>query len=441
MTEMDLPKGFIDEMALILQDELKPFLLSCSGEAVRGIRPRPGLGDLSGDGTDPVPWAGVDALYLRSDSRCGARVLHDAGAYYLQEPSAMAPAAVLSPRPGEQVLDLCAAPGGKSTQIAAMMEGRGLLVSNEVFPDRARILSSNMERMGVVNALVTCEPTSRLAALFPGFFDRVLVDAPCSGEGMFRRHPESRAEWHDGLREMCADRQAQILDDAAGMLKAGGTLVYSTCTFNRTENEDTVARFLLRHPEFEMKPFALDGCPPSPDGMLRIWPHRQRGEGHFAAAMVRTEKGERMKDVRMRPAKPDRDLEAVLAFLRAEEPDTKWDPERILRRGDGFVCLPEGLSAVPGARVLRCGLHLGAMKGKVFAPDHALAAALGARERVTLDGEAACAYMMGEALPASGGIRGWAAACYCGVPLGWVKGSDGILKNHYPKGLRRRLEP
>ena len=438
--EDKIPAGFEKEMALILKEELKPFLLSLAGEAVRGIRPRAGFDDLSGDGLDPVPWA-PEARYLKADSRAGGRVLHDAGAYYLQEPSAMAPAAILRPRPGEWVLDLCAAPGGKSTQLAGMMDGRGLLLCNEVVPERAKILSGNIERMGIINALVTSASTDRIAGLLPGRFDRILVDAPCSGEGMFRRHPESRGEWNPGLPAMCAERQARILDDAAVMLKAGGTLVYSTCTFSRTENEETVMRFLERHPDFEMLPFSLPGCPPSPEGMLRIWPHRQRGEGHFAAAMTRTGTADMARKPLLRTLRPEKDPGGLMSFLQDTVPGVSWDPGRIARRGEGYVYLPEEAPELPGIRVLRSGLHLGAWKGKAFAPDHALARAFGARQKVSLGGDEAAAYMMGEALPAPSGIGGWAAACLEAVPLGWVKCSDGLMKNHYPKGLRRRLEP
>ena len=438
--EQKMPAGFEQEMALILKDELKPFLLSLEEEAVRGIRPRAGIGDLSGDGLDPVPWA-PEARYLKADSRAGGRVFHDAGAYYLQEPSAMAPAAILRPRPGEWVLDLCAAPGGKSTQMAGMMQGQGLLLCNEVVPERAKVLSGNIERMGIPNALVTSASTDRLAVLLPARFDRVLVDAPCSGEGMFRRHPESRAEWNPGLPAMCAERQGRILDDAASMLKAGGTLVYSTCTFSRTENEDTVMRFLSRHPDFEMLPFSLAGCSPSPEGMLRIWPHRQRGEGHFAAAMIRTGSAEMVPAHSLRAQPPEKEAQEVLSFLRDTVPGVSWDPGRIFRRGEGYVYLPGEIPELPGIRVLRCGLHLGTRKGKAFVPDHALARAFGAGQEVSLSGEEAAAYMMGEALAAPAGIRGWAAACLESVPLGWVKISDGLMKNHYPKGLRRKLEP
>ena len=436
----ELPAGFEQEMALILKEELKPFLLSLEEEAVRAIRPRPGLGDLSGDGLDPVPWA-PEALYLKANSRSGGRVFHDAGAYYLQEPSAMAPAAILRPRPGEWVLDLCAAPGGKSTQMAGMMEGRGLLLCNEVIPERAKVLSGNIERMGIANAMVTSAPTDHLARLLPARFDRVLVDAPCSGEGMFRRHPESRDEWSPGLPAMCAERQARILDDASAMLKPGGTLVYSTCTFSRAENEETVMRFLSRHPEFEMMPFALPGCPLSPQGMLRIWPHRQRGEGHFAAAMIRTGTAETVRPLPRRASGHEKDAAGVLSFLRDTVPGVSWDPAGIIRRGDGYAYLPGGVPELSGVRVLRYGLHLGAWKGKAFAPDHALARAFGAGQKADLGGEEAAAYMMGEALPAPEGMRGWAVACYGGVPLGWVKISDGLMKNHYPRGLRRRLDP
>ena len=202
----------------------------------------------------------------------------------------MAPVAALDPRPGERVLDLCAAPGGKSGQIAARLNGRGFLLSNEIEFSRARILLGNLERLGVTNAFVTSAPAEALARALPAFFDRVLVDAPCSGEGMFRRNPEAASQWNPDAPAGCAARQTAILNDAARMVRPGGKLVYSTCTFNRLENEGTVREFLRAHPDFEPDAFDLPGVGASQDGCLRLWPHRIEGEGHFLARFTR--KGE-----------------------------------------------------------------------------------------------------------------------------------------------------
>ena len=222
----------------------------------------------------PVPWA-KDGYYLDADAAAGVHPLHAAGAYYLQEPSAMCAAPLLDVRPGQRVLDLCAAPGGKSTQLAACLAGRGVLVANEIVPGRCRVLSQNLERMGVTNAVVTCESPDRLAARWGGWFDRILVDAPCSGEGMFRREAASLEAWTEKTPAGCAARQAQILRQAARLLAPGGVLVYSTCTFNALENEAVVEAFCQEQPDFLL------------ERTVRLWPHRVAGEGHFAARLRR----------------------------------------------------------------------------------------------------------------------------------------------------------
>ena len=231
-----------------------------------------------------VPWA-RGAYFVRGDARPGLSPLHEAGLFYLQEPSALAAVTALDPQPGARVLDLCAAPGGKSTQIAALMAGRGLLVCNEPVPSRAQILSRNVERMGVRNAVVTCALPDQLAPRFPGFFDRILVDAPCSGEGMFRRQIEARDEWSENAPRGCADRQMEILEQAVRMLAPGGHMVYSTCTFNDTENEGVLGRLLAAHPELTLAPFALHGLPRAEKGYLHLYPHEMRGEGHFVSLL------------------------------------------------------------------------------------------------------------------------------------------------------------
>ena len=296
MIDERYPAAFLDECREILKDEFPAFLRALALPPRRALRLNPqrngaeqAAAPFLPDGAPRVPWE-VLGRYLAADAKPGAGIAHAAGAFYLQDASAMAPVAALDPRPGERVLDLCAAPGGKSGQIAARLNGRGFLLSNEIEFSRARILLGNLERLGVTNAFVTSAPAEALARALPAFFDRVLVDAPCSGEGMFRRDPEAASQWNPDAPAGCAARQTAILNDAARMVRPGGKLVYSTCTFNRLENEGTVREFLRAHPDFEPDAFELPGVGASRDGCLRLWPHRIEGEGHFLARFTR--KGE-----------------------------------------------------------------------------------------------------------------------------------------------------
>ena len=430
-----LPKAFAERMTALLGEEAEAFFHTYEEPYCRGVRLnplKPVDSSLVPGLMERVPWEET-GWYLSGDSPAGALPLHEAGAYYLQEPSAMLPAAVLNPQPGERVLDLCAAPGGKTTQLALRMAGKGLLVSNEPVPKRAQVLSRNVERMGIVNALVVSALPAQLAARWPGGFDAVQVDAPCSGEGMFRRHPETMAEWTADSPAGCARRQAEILDGAAALVRPGGRIVYSTCTLNPTENEDTVAAFCARHPDFSLRPFSLPGAQ-APSGMLTCYPHRMRGEGHFVALLQREGDGEAQLDEDASLPHPDR--QAVQA-LRAFAPDA---PAPTAMLGDTLVHLP-GCPDVRGLRVLRAGLHLGQMKGKTFMPDHAWAMAClpPAAPRVPLTAAQAARYQAGETIPMLDAPRGFVLPTLAGLALGWGKVSDGVMKNHYPKGLRRSV--
>lgn len=429
----ELPQAFVNRMKALLQDEAAAFLRSYDEPYQRGLRMNPMKmvdADLIPGLLDAVPWE-TSGYYLSQESNAGALPLHEAGAYYLQEPSAMLPAAVLDPKPGETVLDLCAAPGGKSTQLALRMRVEGLLVCNEPVPKRAQILSRNVERMGITNALVVSSLPAPLAKRWPEGFDAIQVDAPCSGEGMFRRHPETRDEWSEDSPAGCAKRQAEILDCAAEMLRPGGRLVYSTCTLNAVENEDTVVAFCQRHPDFELAAFDLPGAS-APTGMLTCYPHRMRGEGHFVALLRRKGEGVAQLPLDASLLKPDK---ALVKALQAFAPETPM-PTAML--GDTLVYLP-GCPDVRGLKVLRVGLHLGAMKGKVFLPDHAWAVSMAAPQmpRVALTEEEARRYQAGETIVVADGLRGFVLPTLAGLPLGWGKVSDGVMKNHYPKGLRR----
>ena len=285
-----LPTEFLERMKGQLGEEYPAFLESLERPRAVALRfnPLKGAAPALPFVKDPVPWE-QQGYYYDPDARPGLHPYHEAGVYYLQEASAMSAVALLDPQPGERVCDLCAAPGGKTTQIAGRMMGEGFLLCNEINPKRAQILSRNIERMGVANSLVTNEHPARLAEKFPGFFDRVLIDAPCSGEGMFRKEEAAVTDWSQQTVEMCARRQAEILHSGAALLKPGGRLVYSTCTFAPEENELCMEQFLANHPEFTREPVEAPWFTPAGEGAFRLWPHKLLGEGHFAAVLRKAE--------------------------------------------------------------------------------------------------------------------------------------------------------
>jgi NOL1/NOP2/sun family putative RNA methylase len=396
---------------------------------------------------EPIPWA-EGGFYYREEERPGQHPYHAAGLYYIQEPSAMAVVGVLGVKPGERVLDLCAAPGGKATQAAADLQGRGGLLANEPVPSRAQILSQNVERLGIQNAIVTCEPPQRLAQRFTGYFDKVLVDAPCSGEGMFRKDPQVCTEWRENTPIRCSLRQRDILEEAAHMLKVGGRLVYSTCTFSPEENEKVISAFLRTHPEFQLVqiPFYEGFAPGNPqwgDGestlerTVRLWPHRIRGEGHFIALLEKCEGPKAAGKARRRLPAP-RIYKEFDEFSREYLREFQAGYLRLF--GNELYRCPDEMPDVDGLRVLRAGWHLGTIRKKRFEPSHALALGLKKEEAVNTVSLSShspeiMAYLRGEALPVKG-TKGWNLVLMDGYPIGWGKIADGLLKNHYPKGLR-----
>lgn len=449
-----------------------------------------------------VPWA-TDGYYYQSDDQPGKHPYHEAGLYYIQEPSAMAPAEFLEIQPGERVLDLCAAPGGKSTQIAAKLGGKGLLICNEIHPARAKILSENIERMGICNALVTNETPKRLAELFPEYFDKILVDAPCSGEGMFRKNQTACEEWSPENVELCAQRQDDILDEAARMLRPGGRLVYSTCTFAPLENEGSIRRFLDRHSDFSLLPIdksafgsaSCDGIqertdiseagmfmehdstpgqvnrPTNLQNTLRLWPQQVKGEGHFAALLKKD--GELPIHNETCPTNgiirgiAEKELGEFISFCQenlllsgralSEHVNSAqtlseqlgcavgMDEETVfIKFGENLYLVPAQLPELKGLKVLRPGLHLGELKKNRFEPSHALALALHPNNAARLwnlksDSNQAAAYLNGQTFPAEG-EKGWYLICLDSFGLSWGKLAGGVMKNHYPKGLRIRFQ-
>ena len=428
-----LPEAFLQRMEAQLGSEYPAFLESLERPRAVALRFNPLKGErpvLPFVGA-PVPWE-PEGFYYDPQTRPGLHVYHEAGVYYLQEASAMAPVALLDPKPGERVCDLCAAPGGKTTQIAGRMLGQGFLVCNEINPKRAKILSRNIERMGVANALVTNEHPETLASRFPGFFDRVLVDAPCSGEGMFRKEEAAVTDWSQETVQMCARRQREILDSAARLVRPGGRLVYSTCTFAPEEDEETVAAFLEAHPEFTPEPVEAPWFVPGENASYRMWPHKLLGEGHFAAVLRKTqgESGEV-------PACPGEKCPKAWESF-AKELDITLPEGKAVSFGQSLYWAPTELPELNRLKVLRPGLELGTERKGRFEPAHALALWLktcAVTESFPPESPEMKAYLHGDVVPS--GKKGWCLVQAGGYAIGWGKGDGSVLKNHYPKGLRR----
>ncbi len=422
---MNLPQEFLTRMQKRLGTAYPAFLRCYDAPPVRGVRANllkcsaQAFKDLAPFAGESVPWA--EGGFYTASEKLGHMPAHHAGLFYVQEPSAMCAAPLLDAKPGERVLDLCAAPGGKTTQLAAAMRGEGVLIANEYVYDRARILSQNVERLGVQNCAVISADTAALAKKLPAYFDKILVDAPCSGEGMFRKDAGAIAEWGEENVERCISRQREILDNAAEMLAGGGSLVYSTCTFETGENEEQIAQFLARHPDFVLKEQHL------------LLPHEVRGEGHFAALLQKTQ-GDRL-DAPAFPRACNRAAERAWTEF-AQEFFLKVPEGMLSSAGERLYLLPQGLPALAG-NVLRAGLELGSFDGKRFTPAHALAMAAkegDVRLCIPLSDAECVRWLRGETLPCE--EKGWGIVTWRSYPMGLCKAAGGTLKNHYPKGLR-----
>lgn len=448
MQERKLPPQFLERMKGFLGEEYEAFLESCTKERTQGLRlntvkiRKKEFLSLASFALSPIEWCDT-GFYYQAEERPGRHPYHDAGLYYIQEPSAMAVVELLAPKPGDRVLDLCAAPGGKTSHIASKLQGEGFLVSNEIHPQRVRILSQNVERMGLKNTVVTNEDSGRLAERFSGFFDRIVVDAPCSGEGMFRKDETAIAEWTLENVMQCADRQQEILENADRMLRPGGYMVYSTCTFAPEEDEETIEKFLTAHEEYRMVermvPESFTKC--RIPGAYRLFPHKLRGEGHFIAVLKKD--GDGMGRT-LPPLKPWKDKR-----LLADYEDFKkklgltMEEENYLLFGEQLYLVPQEMTDIKGLKVERPGLQLGSFKKNRFEPSHALALALRADEvnntvSFPSDSREIHAYLHGEGVPVSDEqiSDGWCLVTVDGYSVGWGKVNNGSLKNHYPKGLR-----
>ncbi len=428
-----LPQEFLDRIQIQLGTEYPAFLESLERPRAVALRINPLKGEVPSLPfvKAPVPWEPT-GFYYDAEARPGLHPFHEAGVYYMQEASAMAPVALLEPQPGEKICDLCAAPGGKTTQIAGRLMGKGFLLCNEINPKRAKVLSRNIERLGIANAMVTNEHPQRLAQKYGGFFDRVLVDAPCSGEGMFRKEEAAVTDWSLQTVQMCAVRQTEILHSAARLVKPGGRLVYSTCTFAPEENEQVIESFLQSHPEFSPAAVSAPWFTPGENGTFRLWPHKLLGEGHFAAVL--TKAGGEVQAPSLQPAETLprlwQDFQKTM--------DISLSEGKAVLFGTSLYWAPRELPELGGIRVLRPGLELGELKKDRFEPAHGLALWLkkaACEENFDPDSPQLQAYMHGETVPSN--KSGWCLVKVGGYSLGWGKGDKTWLKNHYPKGLRK----
>ncbi|WP_026485839.1 RsmF rRNA methyltransferase first C-terminal domain-containing protein [Caldanaerobius polysaccharolyticus] len=460
---MILPDAYLKRMKELLGNEYNDFIQSYYSERCYGLRVNTSkvavedFARIFPHELQRVPWCPT-GFYYEKGIKPGKHPYHAAGLYYVQEPSAMAVVEALSPQPGEVVLDISAAPGGKATHIANKIGEKGLLVANEINPLRARALVENIERLGIKNAVVLNNSPDSLLHSFKNFFDKIVVDAPCSGEGMFRKDPEVCYSWSEGMVRSCSRTQIRILEVAADLLKPGGLMSYSTCTFSPEENEQVISQFLKRRPDFELIDVPVSrlfsrGRPDWGDGnpqlakCMRLWPHRIRGEGHFIAILKKLESD----DIRYTGNKSnsrmlktgDARLQFFYDFCR-ETMAKPFDDGRIVTIGDDVYQVPDLLPDLRNLKVLRYGWHLGQLKKGRFEPSHAMALSLRFNDVLRYvdlesDGEAVMNYLRGQPIELSGDMareKGWLLVCVDGFALGWGKVAGGIFKNHYPKGLR-----
>lgn len=435
---MELPEAYIKRM----YDQLgeKAFAEYC--EALDKQQPRslrvntlkidvPSFCALAGEGLVPngiVP----EGLFVPDGYAIGKNPLHAAGLFYMQEPSAQYPASLLAPLPGETVLDLCAAPGGKTGQLAQAMQNKGLLIANEPVPNRAAVLNGTKERLGLRNTAVTCLSPDVLCPKLAESVDRIMVDAPCSGEGMFRKEPDAIRDWSPEHVTSCAERQRAILDSAAQALKPGGTMVYSTCTFSPEEDEQTVAFFLNKHPEFvqlEEKKF---------------FPHTSVGEGQYAALLEKRDSSAGVMPALPKPvpAKVDKKaMNIVKETLRGILHEMPEGDIRILPDGRVFLTETPLPNCLENMRLVSSGVFLGELKKDRMEPSHALFMAFSPdcfRQSCAPDEQALMRFLCGEAIPCERSLSGYLPVLAGAYTVGFGKASNGILKNHIPKGLRFR---
>ena len=459
MSELKLSEEYLNRMRDLLgEEEFSAYLKSFDEERLYGLRVNTAkvtpeaFPELVSWDLKPVPWI-PNGFYYEGTERPAKDPYYYAGLYYLQEPSAMTPAMLLPVEPGDRVLDLCGAPGGKSTELGVKLAGKGVLISNDISNSRAKALLKNLELWGISNICVTSETPDKLADVFGPWFDKILIDAPCSGEGMFRKDDDMVKSYEERGPEYYSEIQKEITDQAVRMLAPGGLLLYSTCTFSRCEDEEIICHILENHQEMELirlplfegasRGIGLDGC-------IRLFPHKIKGEGHFISLLrkngggtERTAAGSRERSRtepqgKKGPALPT-ELTDFLALMNRE-----FDGSRIMIKNDSVYYLPENFVPAKELRYLRTGLLLGELKNKRFEPGQALAMTLHAEEfRQTIswkkEDDRVIRYLKGETIsltPEEGPVKGWCLVCVDGYPLGFAKGTGMALKNKYYPGWR-----
>jgi NOL1/NOP2/sun family putative RNA methylase len=454
-----LPSGFLQKMKALLKQESEAFFAAYKMERTAGLRINPlkvsleEWEEMCPFAIEKIPFV-KNGYYYRQEDAPGKHPYHAAGLYYIQEPSAMFVAEQLELSEGDIVLDLCAAPGGKTTAIAARLGNNGVLLSNEISAKRVKPLSENVERFGLANTAIVNETPERLSQQFEECFDKIIVDAPCSGEGMFRKDPESCQYWSDKYVQTCHQLQVEILSHAYTMLKKGGILLYSTCTFSPEENEQTIEQFVKKFPDMELLPIPhIHGVSSGrPEWTLshfsdimktaRLWPHRLQGEGHFVAKLKKTGGNESSANF-VKGTKLSR-IQAQLFQQFAEQCflHFPFELDRLILKKDRLYFVPERMPDLSSLKAVRMGLPIGDFKKNRFEPHHALALAVQTKDvrhhyELEPNGTLWKRYLHGETIQ-TGKDRGWILLTIHGFPLGWGKETKGTIKNFYPKGLRLR---
>ena len=459
MSELKLSEEYLNRMRDLLgEEEFSAYLKSFDEERLYGLRVNTAkvtpeaFPELVSWDLKPVPWI-PNGFYYEGTERPAKDPYYYAGLYYLQEPSAMTPAMLLPVEPGDRVLDLCGAPGGKSTELGVKLAGKGVLISNDISNSRAKALLKNLELWGISNICVTSETPDKLADVFGPWFDKILIDAPCSGEGMFRKDDDMVKSYEERGPEYYSEIQKEITDQAVRMLAPGGLLLYSTCTFSRCEDEEIICHILENHQEMELIRLPLfEGASGGIglDGCIRLFPHKIKGEGHFISLLrkngggaERTAAGSRERSRtepqgKKAPALPT-ELTDFFALMNRE-----FDGSRIMIKNDSVYYLPENFIPAKELRYLRTGLLLGELKNKRFEPGQALAMTLHAEEfKQTIswkkEDDRVIRYLKGETIsltPEEGPVKGWCLVCVDGYPLGFAKGTGMALKNKYYPGWR-----
>lgn len=453
---MNLPDAYLARMKGLLKGEYDDYIASFDKERFYGLR----VNNLKIDTAefqkispfhlDKIHWTS-NGYYYANDDKPSKHPYYYAGLYYLQEPSAMTPAELLKIDPDDRVLDLCAAPGGKSTELGAKLQGTGVLVCNDISASRAKSLLKNIELAGISNSLVLSETPEKLSNYFPEYFDKILVDAPCSGEGMFRKDTSMIKNWSEESVENYSNIQRTILPYAASMLKPGGYMMYSTCTFSPEENERTICDFLDEHNEFELVALpdfngfdrgrpeyassgAYDFCK-----AVRLWPHKIKGEGHFVALLYKKDGVSSYGYKKYNSDLKEKDIELFTKFQK-EFLDIDFDTRRLSIIKDKLYYMPDEIPSLKGLRLLRTGLYLGDMKKNRFEPSQALASSLKLQQfkntiNLSVDDDKVIRYLKGETLQLQG-MDGWNLICVDNYPLGFAKKSNNLLKNKYYSGWR-----